>query len=242
VQKTEKERVVAELAERLRSSDSLIVADYRGLTNSQLVGVRAKLREQGASFTVVKNTLGRRAAEAAGADGLLALLQGPTAIAFVRSEGDPVAVAKTLADTAKETKILELRGGVLSGRTMTAADVEELAKLPPLDVVKGQVIGVILAPLNQLVGLLNAPLQDLFGLVEARIEQLRQGGDTTAAAAAAPASEETAAEPAAPEEQDAPAEASEEAPAAEASEDAPAAEATDDTAPAEEPAPETTDE
>ena len=233
MQKTDKEKVVAELTERLHSSDSVIVADYRGLTNSQLVGVRAKLREQGATFTVVKNTLGRRAAEAAGSESLLALLQGPTAIAFVETGGDPVAVAKTLADTAKETKILQLRGGVLSGRAMEAADVEELAKLPSIDVVKSQVVGVILAPLNQLVGLLNAPLQDLFGLVEARIEQLEQGGGGAEAAAAAPAEETPADEPSADEA---------EAPAAEASAEEPAAEASDDTAPADEPATETTDD
>jgi large subunit ribosomal protein L10 len=192
VHKTDKEKVVAELTERLRSSDSVIVADYRGLTNTQLLGVRSRLRDHGATFTVVKNTLGRRAAEAAGAEALLALLEGPTAIAFVRAEGDPVAVAKALADTAKETKILQMRGGVLSGRTMTAEDVEELAKLPSIDVVKSQVVGVILAPLSQLVGLLNAPLQDLFGLIEARIEQLERGGDTSGQAAAIPAVAETA--------------------------------------------------
>ncbi len=203
--KEDKERVVAELTERLRSSESLIVADYRGLKNSQIDGVRAKLREHGATFTVVKNTLGRRAAEAAGATELLALLQGPTAVAFVGADGDPVAVAKALSDTAKESKVMTFRGGVLSGRAMDAADVEELAKLPPIDIVKGQVVGVILAPLNQLVGLLNAPLQDLLGLVEARIEQLEAGGDTSGSTAAAPAAagEAAAAEPAAAEEAEA---------------------------------------
>lgn len=241
MQKTDKEKVVAELTERLRSSDSVIVADYRGLTNTQLVGVRAKLREQGATFTVVKNTLGRRAAEAAGSESLLALLQGPTAIAFVETGGDPVAVAKTLADTAKETKILQLRGGVLSGRAMGAADVEELAKLPSIDVVKSQVVGVILAPLNQLVGLLNAPLQDLFGLVEARIEQLGQGGGAPEAAAAAPAEEATTA-PAEEAAADEPAADEADAPAADATAEEPAAEASDDTAPADEPATETTDD
>src|SRR3990172_5705586 len=95
--RTEKEQVVAELTTRLRDCEALIVADYRGLTNTQLLVVRAKLRDQGATFAVVKNTLTRRAAEAAGADALLALLEGPTAIAFVESDGDPVAVAKALS-------------------------------------------------------------------------------------------------------------------------------------------------
>jgi large subunit ribosomal protein L10 len=170
--RTEKERVVAELAEQLRSTESLIVADYRGLTNAVLAELRAKVRGGGGRFQVVKNTLTRRAAEEAGAESLLALLDGPTAIAFVRSDGDPVAVAKALADTAKDTKVLTLRGGLLSGRTITGADVDELAKLPAPDVVKSQLVGAIVAPLSQLAALLAAPLQDLVGLIDARIEQL----------------------------------------------------------------------
>ena len=98
--KADKERVVAELTERLRDADTLIVADYRGLTVTEIDGLRTKLLEHGARFTVVKNTLTRRAAEAAGADALLALLEGPSAIAFVEADGDPVAVAKALADSA----------------------------------------------------------------------------------------------------------------------------------------------
>ena len=212
--KSDKDRVVQELSERLRAADSLIVADYRGLTNAQLAGVRTKLREHGATFTVVKHTLTRRAAEAAGAESLLALLEGPTAIAFVRSDGDPVAVAQALADTAKETKVLALRGGVLSGKAMEAADVEELAKLPAMDVLKSQLVGVIVAPLTQLVGLLNAPLRDLAGLIDARIEQLQEGGDDSGA----PAEEAhaTVSEPAGDEPQAA---AEGDEPAAEASEE-----------------------
>ncbi len=134
--------------------------------------LRTKLIEQGAGFTVVKNSLTRRAAEAAGADALLALLDGPTAIAFLEADGDPVAVAKALADSARTTKILAVRGGVMQGRTITAEDVEELAKLPPVDVLRGQVLGAVAAPLYTIVGLFTAPLQDLHGLIEARIEQL----------------------------------------------------------------------
>lgn len=185
MQKTEKEKVVEDLTERLRSTESLIVADYRGLTNSQLVGLRSSLRQSGAKLQVVKNTLTRRAAEAAGADALLALLEGPTAIAFVETDGDAVAVAKALADVAKETKVLSLRGGVLSGRTLSGADVEELAKLPPPDVVKSQLVGVIVAPLTQLLGLLEAPVRDLVGLIDARITQLEEQGDVSGAVGAA---------------------------------------------------------
>jgi large subunit ribosomal protein L10 len=170
--KEDKERVVTELTEKLRSSDTMIVADYRGLTMPQIDALRGQLIEKGARFSVVKNTLTRRAAEAAGADQLLALLEGPSAIAFVEAEGDPVAVAKALADSARDTKVLEIKGGVMQGRVITGSDVEELAKLPPVDVLRGQVVGAILAPLNAIAGLINAPLQNLYGLIDARIEQL----------------------------------------------------------------------
>ena len=190
MQKSDKERVVTDLTEKLRNSETMIVADYRGLTMPQIDALRTKLIENGAKFTVVKNTLTRRAAEAAGADALLALLEGPSAIAFVESDGDAVAVAKALADSARDTKVLEIRGCVMQGRVITGDDVDALAKLPPLDVLRGQVIGAILGPLNAIAGLVNAPLQNLYGLIDARIEQLQAEGDTSAAE---PAAEEPAA-------------------------------------------------
>jgi large subunit ribosomal protein L10 len=212
MQKEDKERVVAELTEKLRTAETVFVADYRGLTMPQIDSLRGKLIENGARFSVVKNTLTRRAAEAAGADALLALLEGPSAIAFIEADGDMVAVAKALADSARETKVLEIRGGVMQGRAVSASDVEELAKLPPLDVLRGQVLGAIIAPLSAIAALVNAPLQNLYGLIDARIEQLQAQGDTSGAEApAAEAAAEPAAQEAAPEE--APAE---EAPAAEA--------------------------
>jgi large subunit ribosomal protein L10 len=179
VRKEEKERVVAELTERLRTTETLLVADYRGLTMPQIDELRSKLIEHGARFAVVKNTLTRRAAELAGADALLALLDGPTAIAFLESNGDPVAVAKALVDAARDTRVLEVRGGILEGRPVEAGEIESLAKLPPVDVLRGQVLGAVAAPLMTIVGLFAAPLQDLYGLLEARIEQL--GGDETTA-------------------------------------------------------------
>ena len=194
MQRTEKEQVVAELAEQLRSTDSLIVADYRGLTNTQLEELRGRLRSSGARFQIVKNTLTRRAASEAGAEALLALLEGPTAIAFVDADGDPVAVAKALSDTARETKVLALRGGTLSGRSMSGEDVEELAKLPAPEVVKSQLVGVIVAPLTQLAALVAAPIRDLVGLIDARIAQLEEGGDTSGSAAAQEAPVEPVAE------------------------------------------------
>lgn len=212
----DKEQVVTELVERLRASDTLIVADYRGLTMSEIDGVRTKLLEQGARFTVVKNTLTKRAAEQAGLVQLNDFLDGPTAIAFV-GDGDMVAVARTLNDTARQTKVLELKGGILQGRQMSAEEVQTLATLPSFEVLQGQVLGAVVGPLNAIVGLFNAPLQNLVGLIDARIEQQRDEGDE-------PASETPAAQ-AAPEPEEA--SVAEDAPGAdaEAGADAPASEA-----------------
>jgi len=197
--KADKERVIEELTERLRSADALLVADYRGLTNSELAGLRVKLIEHGAKLSVVKNTLTRRAAEAAGADALLAMLSGPTAIAFVAADGNPAGVAKALSDAAKDTKILTLRGGVLSGSSITADEVESLAKLPPLEILQAQLVGVIVAPLSQFAAVLNAPLQNLVGLIDARITQLEESGGTPVPVADEAAAPEAAAEPVAEE-------------------------------------------
>ena len=180
MQKDEKQRVVAELSDRLRSTETLIVADYRGLTMPQIDDLRTELLKHGARFTVVKNTLTRRAADAAGAEPLLALLEGPTAIAFLEADGDPVAVAKAIGAAARQTRVLEVRGGMLEGRPITAEDIENLAKLPPLEQLRGQVLGAITAPLYAVVGLFNAPLQNLVGLIDARIEQLDAGAGPAA--------------------------------------------------------------
>ena len=138
--RSEKERLVEELTERLRSTETLIVADYRGLTVSEIDELRGKLIEQGARFTVVKNTLTKRAAEAAGVESLVTLLDGPTAIAFLETDGDPVAVAKALDDAGK-TEVLVVRGGFLEGEEIGADDVKRLAKLPPADVLRAQLVG-----------------------------------------------------------------------------------------------------
>jgi large subunit ribosomal protein L10 len=187
--KHEKERVVAELAERLRAADTLFVADYRGLDVTAIDGVRTALLQHGARFSVVKNTLTKRAVEAAGLDDLDEFLEGPTAIAFV-TEGDMVAVAKALNDTARETRILALKGGLLQGRRITADEVRSLASLPPADVLRGQVLGAVVGPLNAIVGLLAAPLRDVVGVIDARIAQLEEQGG------AAPPPEEEGAAPA----------------------------------------------
>jgi large subunit ribosomal protein L10 len=210
VKKEDKERLVTELTERLKSTDTLLVADYRGLTMPQIDDLRSKLLEHGARFAVVKNTLTRRAAEAAGSDTLLALLEGPTAIALLESDGDPVAVAKALVDAARETRVLALRGGMLEGRPVEPGEIESLAKLPPLDILRGQVLGAVTAPLTGIVALFTAPLQDLYGLIDARIEQLQAQGDTSATAEADAQTAESQAEEATTESEAAPEEAPEE--------------------------------
>jgi len=197
VLKVDKERIVEELAAELGSAETLIVADYRGLTNKQLEALRDQLLPHGARFRIVKNTLTRRAAEQAGAESLLVMLEGPTAIAFIEASGDPAAVAKALAQTAKETNVLTLRGGILEGKELSGADVDQLAKLPPVDILRGQLVGAIVAPLTQLLGLVSAPLRDLHGLIDARIKQLEEEGQIVEPVAEAageveePADEET---------------------------------------------------
>ena len=240
MQRSEKEQLVEELTERLKSTETLIVADYRGLSVSEIDELRGKLIEQGARFTVVKNTLTKRAAEAAGVDALLALLDGPTAIAFLESDGDPVAVAKALDDAGK-TDVLVVRGGLLEGAEIGADDVKRLAKLPPADTLRAQLVGALAGSLTTIVGLFAAPMRDVVGVIDARIKQLEEQGETAEAEPAEePAAEEAPADEASPQEPAAEAAAPEEAeaPAEEPAEEAPAPEEPAAEAPAaEEPAP-----
>src|ERR687892_2805967 len=210
-----KEQVVERLTERIQSAETLIVADYRGLTNAQMEGLRDELLKHGARFAVVKNTLTRLAAEAAGNEALLALLEGPTAIAFLEAGSDPVATAKALSQLARDSRVLAIRGGILEGKAISSAEVEELAKLPPADVLRGQVLGAIVAPVQAFAGLVAAPLTNLVGLIDARIEQL---GGEEAAPAEPEAEAEAPAEPAAEAEP----EGVEEAPLEETTPEAPA--------------------
>jgi large subunit ribosomal protein L10 len=224
MQRSDKERVVAELTERLRSTDTLIVADYRGLTVTQIGELRGKLLEHGARFSVVKNTLTKLAIEAAGIESLLALLDGPTAIAFLESNGDPVAVAKAL-DEAVRTETLTLKGGLLEGSEVSADDVRQLAKLPPAELLRAQVVGAVAGPVTAVVGLFTAPLRDLVGVLEARIRQLEE---------AEPPVRDSGPGEGAPEEPGG-SPATEEAPAEAASAEEPAAEAAPEEAQAPEP-------
>jgi large subunit ribosomal protein L10 len=208
--KADKERVVTELTDLLKSAETLIVADYRGLTGTQIGELRGKLLEHGARFSVVKNTLTKRAAESAGVESLLALLDGPTAIAFLESGGDPVAVAKALDDAVK-ANVLTLKGGLLEGSELTADDVRQLAKLPPAEMLRAQLVGAVIGPATMIVGLFTAPMRDLVGVIDARIRQLEAQGE----ASPEPVAEEQAEEPAAasePQAEESPAEAEPEVP------------------------------
>ena len=174
----DKERIVSELAERLKSSQNLLVADYRGLSMPEIDELRSKLLETGARFSVVKNTLTRLAAEEAGVKQLLDLIDGPTAIAFIDAEGDPAAAAKILNDTARAHDVLVIRGGLLEGDTVSDVEIKRLATLPPADVVRAQFAGAVAAPLTTIVGLFTAPLRDLVNVLDARITQLQEQGET----------------------------------------------------------------
>jgi len=198
MQKSEKERVVAELTERLQGTETLIVADYRGLTVTEIGELRGKLLEHGARFSVVKNSLTRRAAESAGVEPLLALLEGPTAIAFLETDGDPVAVAKAL-DEAVRAETITLKGGLLEGAEIGADDLKQLAKLPPAEMLRAQLVGAVAGPVTAIVGLFTAPMRELVGVIDARIRQLEEQGETAEPPAAeeAPVEEPAAAEPAA---------------------------------------------
>ena len=193
--RSEKERVVAELAKRLTDTDTLMVADYRGLTMPEIDELRTRLLEAGARFTVVKNTLTKRAAEEAGTTEVLELIDGPTAIAFLEADGDPVAVAKVLNETARANEVLVIRGGLLEGTVVGDAEIKRLATLPPAEVLRAQLAGAVFAPLTTVVGLFAAPLRDLVGVIDARIRQLEEQGDTESEPEPEPEAEATQGEP-----------------------------------------------
>jgi large subunit ribosomal protein L10 len=174
--RSEKERVVAELADRLRSAETLMVADYRGLTMPEIEELRTRLLEAGARFTVVKNTLTKLAAEQAGTEQVLELIDGPTAIAFLDSDADPIAAAKVLNETARAHDVLVIRGGIFEGSVVGDADIKRLATLPPADVLRAQLAGAVVGPLTMVVGLFTAPLRDLVNVIDARIRQLEEQG------------------------------------------------------------------
>jgi large subunit ribosomal protein L10 len=153
----QKAAVVEEVAAQIQESEAVFAVDYRGISVPQAAELRVKLNEAGARFRVVKNTLTLLAADKAGAEALKEVLDGPTAFTFVTAEGGDVALtAKALAQFRRETDLLEFKGGVMNGEVLTAEQIGELSRLPSLDVLHGQLVGVIASPITGLVRGLNA--------------------------------------------------------------------------------------
>jgi large subunit ribosomal protein L10 len=157
VPKTEKVEKVEELTKRFRSANGAMFADFRGLTVKDATEVRRSLRQAGATFTVAKNTLTRRAAQAAGVEGAEGLLEGPTAIAFI--DEDAVRGAKALADLSRRFPTLVVKGALVDGRIFGADDARALATLDSREVSVGKVAGMLQAPVSRMIYLLQAPLQ-----------------------------------------------------------------------------------
>jgi large subunit ribosomal protein L10 len=151
----DKAAAVAEIAEAFRGASAAVLTEYRGLTVKQISELRRALGAD-TTYSVVKNTLTRLAAADAGVGGVEDLLQGPTAVAFVK--GDPVEAAKGLRDFAKANPVLVVKGGVMDGRTISADEVRKLADLESREVLLGKLAGGMLASLSKAVYVLNAPL------------------------------------------------------------------------------------
>jgi large subunit ribosomal protein L10 len=155
----EKVAQVEALEAWLRDAAVAILTDYRGLNVGELVQLRAKLREAGAEYRVVKNTLLQRAAEALGIAGLDPYLDGPTAIAVSRE--DPVAPARALQEFIRQMRKLEVKGALVEGRVMTADQVKSLADLPGKPQLRARVLGALQAPAAGLVGVLQGLQRNL---------------------------------------------------------------------------------
>jgi len=222
-----KTAVIDDIKARLESADAAVLTEYRGLSVTDIAALRAALRPAATDYKIFKNTLARRAAIDAGLDDLVASLEGPVAIAFVRKDGgDAVTAAKALRDFARANPNLVLKGGILGPRILTSGDVEALADVPPRDQLLARLAGGFQAPMVKAAGLFQAFTRNMAYGVKALIDQRIEGGEAleapaTEAPAPAPAPAETAAEaPEAPASDDTTTE--NEAPAAEAAEPAPA--------------------
>jgi large subunit ribosomal protein L10 len=197
----QKAAVVEEVAAQIQESEAVFAVDYRGISVPQAAELRVKLNEAGARFRVVKNTLTLLAADKAGAEALKEVLDGPTAFTFVTAEGGDVALAaKALAQFRRENDLLEFKGGVMNGEVLTAEQIGELSRLPSLDVLHGQLVGVIASPITGLVRGLNALIAGVAIQLQKIVDEgLLPAGEAPAAEPEAPA-EETPAEEPAPEE------------------------------------------
>jgi large subunit ribosomal protein L10 len=166
--KSTKVATVAEIADQFRSSSAAVVTEYRGLTMSQLTTLRKSLGGDTA-YTVAKNTLVKRAAADAGVEGLDELFTGPTAVAFIN--GEPVDAAKVLRDFARANPLLVIKGGVLDGKALDAAEVNKLAELESRDVLLAKMAGAMLATLTKAAIVLNALPSQVARLSAALVEK-----------------------------------------------------------------------
>ena len=183
-----KTAVIDDIKARLASSDAAVLTEYRGLTVSDIANLRAALRPAATDYKIFKNTLARRAAQDAGLDELVASLEGPVAIAFVRREGgDPVTAAKALRDFARTNPNLILKGGILGPRVLTSGDIEALADIPPREQLLARLAGGFQAPMVKAAGLFQAFTRNMAYGVKALIDQRVAGGE--ALEASAPAAE-----------------------------------------------------
>jgi large subunit ribosomal protein L10 len=167
----EKVAVVEDLADRLSRATMAVLADYRGLTVSQISELRRQLRAANVEMRVAKNTLARLAAQRTGREALLPALEGPTA--FVFTFGDPAAMAKALTETIRTQRLdVRIKSALYGEQLLPPADVTRIAELPPRDVLIAQVVGAVQSPISSFVNVLAATLQSLVGVLEARRQQM----------------------------------------------------------------------
>jgi large subunit ribosomal protein L10 len=231
----QKAAVVEEIAGQIRSSDAVFAVDYRGISVEQAAELRARLRESGTRFRIVKNSLTERAADEAGASALKELLTGPTALAFV--SGDAALAAKALSDAARVLHTLEFKGGLMDTTALSAADVQSIARLPAREVLHAQLVGTIAAPITGLVRTLNALIAGLAIQLQQIAEKGLVSGEAPAQVPAEPEPAPAAEPEPAPAAEPEPAAAAEPEPAAEAQPE-PVAEAASEPEPEAETAPE----
>ncbi|GAB4546208.1 MAG: 50S ribosomal protein L10 [Anaerolineae bacterium] len=174
ISRKKKEQLVADYVDRFSRSNAIFLTDYRGLTVSQLESLRARIREAGGSYSIVKNTLAIRALEAANLPVPEDMLNGPLAIGFAYEEAP--AIAKVLSDFARETDILQIKGGLMEGKVLSPAQVSSLASMPPREVILAQLLGLIQQPGNSVAGIVNAVGNKLAATIKAYAEKLENAG------------------------------------------------------------------
>ena len=169
VSKERKEEVLATYADWLKKSEAVILVEYTGVTMKNLDSIRAKVRESGGEFHVVKNTLARRAFADNGMNLPPEYLVQSTAVSFAFS--DPASMAKALSDATKGSQFVKVKGGFMGGQVLSAAQVKALADMPPLPVVRAQLLGVLQAPAGKLVRTIAEPARGLAAVIKAFAEK-----------------------------------------------------------------------